>query len=192
MAFSSFKPASMQELEDQQTLALLKSGSLAAYETIFKKYYRRLCFQAALFLKDETEAEDLVLELFIDIWHKKIYRRIDRSLEAYLCQSVRNKCINRVRKNKIARSKEVKYMEYYRQIREPEWLDQHELDGRTPNINSYLLELPAQRQRAITLVYMEKKRYQEAAEEMGLSVNSVKTHLRLAITALKDKLRKFG
>lgn len=182
----------MQELEDQQTLALLKNGSLAAYETVFKKYYKKLCFQAVLFLKDETEAEDLVLELFVDIWHKKIYRRIDRSLEAYLCQSVRNKCINRVRKNKIARSKEVEYMEYHRQVRESEWLDQHELSGRTSNINSLLLELPAQRLRAIMLVYMEKKRYREAAEEMGLSVNSVKTHLRLAITALKHKLKKFG
>jgi len=192
MTFSSFKPASMHELEDQQTLALLKNGSLAAYETIFKKYYRRLCFQAVLFLKDETEAEDLVLELFMDIWHKKIYRRIDRSLEAYLCQSVRNKCINRVRKNKIARLNEVEYIEYHQKTREPEWQDQNEPANRAVNINTLLLELPAQRLRAITLVYMEKKRYREAAEEMGLSVNSVKTHLRLAITALRDKLKKFG
>ncbi|HRE51924.1 MAG TPA: sigma-70 family RNA polymerase sigma factor [Flavitalea sp.] len=182
----------MQELEDQQTLALLKNGSLAAYETVFKKYYKKLCFQAFLFLKDETEAEDLVLELFIDIWHKKIYRRIDKSLEAYLCQSVRNKCINRVRKNKITRCKEVEYLEYHQQTRGPEWQEQQELGSSATNLNTLLLELPTQRLRAITLVYMEKKRYREAAEEMGLSVNSVKTHLRLAITALKDKIKRFG
>jgi len=49
-------------------------------------------------------------------------------------------------------------------------------------------ELPTQRQRAFKLVHLDHKKYQEAADEMGVSINSVKTHLKLAVKILQQKL----
>ena len=181
----------MQEFDDNQLLTLFKNGSLEAYEVLFKKYYKLLCLQAVLFLKDEAEAEDLVVELFIEIWDKKIYRGIEKSLKAYLYRSVRNKCINKAKKNKIAKLKQEEYKEYSMKENESTWLEQRDLGASTPNINNVLLELPTQRLRAFTLVYLEQKKYQEAADEMGLSLNSLKTHLRLALLILRNKLKKF-
>lgn len=179
----------MDEFDDNQLLALLRNDSLEAYEILFKRYYKSLCLQAALLLTDASEAEDLVVELFIEIWDKKIYRKIEQSFKAYLYKSVRNKCINGVKKNKLSKQRQEKYRQYRQEDKEkePSWLEQRELAS---IINNVLLELPAQRLKAFTLVYLEKKRYQDAADEMGLSINSVKTHLKLALKVLRNKLGK--
>jgi RNA polymerase sigma-70 factor (ECF subfamily) len=178
----------MQDFDDNELLLLLKKGSLEAYEILFEKYYKLLCLQAAILLADEAEAEDLVQELFIEIWDKKIYRQVEQSLKAYLYRAVRNKCINEIRRNKLSRQKLEEYHEYRLKKKEPVLLEQKELAA---NIQSALQEFPSQRLKAFTLVYMENKRYREAADEMGVSINSVKTHLKLALQVLRDKLEIF-
>jgi RNA polymerase sigma-70 factor (family 1) len=179
----------MDEFDDNQLLALLRNDSLEAYEILFKRYYKMFCLQAALLLMDESEAEDLVIELFIEIWHKKIYRKIEQSFKAYLHRCVQNKCINGAKHIKLSKQKQEKYRQYRQEDKEATSpLEQRELAS---NINNILLELPAQRLKAFTLVYLEKKRYQEAADEMGLSINSVKTHLKLALKVLRNRLERF-
>jgi RNA polymerase sigma-70 factor (ECF subfamily) len=178
----------MQEFDDNDLLVLLKQGSLEAYEVLFKKYYKLLCLQAILILEDEAAAEDLVQELFVEVWDKKVYRQISQSLKAYLYRSVRNRCFNEIKKNKAVTRRLEDYREYRQKRIEPARLEQREL---TANIHNVLQELPSQRLRAFTLVYMENKKYQEAADEMGVSINSVKTHLKLALQVLRERLEVF-
>lgn len=177
----------MYDFDDKELLSLLRDGSLEAYGILFKKYYKMLCLYAAIILLDETEAEDLVIELFIEIWDKRKYRKIEQSFKAYLYKCVRNKCINKAKKINLSKQKKGEYQRYRKEDKEKVsfWLEQRELAS---NINNALLELPAQRLKAFLLVYVENKRYQDAAEEMGLSINSVKTHLKLALKVLRNKL----
>ena len=55
-------------------------------------------------------------------------------------------------------------------------------------VNAIMKDLPVQRSTAFSLVYLENKKYKEAADEMGISINSVKTHLKLAVKVLQQKL----
>lgn len=178
----------MVDFDDRELLALLKRGSLEAYEILFKKYYGLLCLQANILLKDEAEAEDLVQELFVEIWDKKIYKQIDHSLKAYLYCAVKNRCLNLIQKNKLIRERLKSYDETRSTKKDPGWIEQGEL---ATNIKTILNEFPPQRQKVFSLVYMENKRYQEAADEMGISINSVKTHLKLALKIFRVKLKKF-
>jgi DNA-directed RNA polymerase specialized sigma24 family protein len=52
-----------------------------------------------------------------------------------------------------------------------------------------LADLSMQRMQAFTLVHYENKKYKDAALEMGISINSLKTHLKLAIKTLKAGLK---
>jgi RNA polymerase sigma-70 factor (ECF subfamily) len=67
-------------------------------------------------------------------------------------------------------------------------------DDQEPLLKPYLLaalnELPAQRFKAFNLVHMEDKKYHEAAKEMGISVNSLKSHLKLAVKFLRMRLQR--
>lgn len=178
----------MLELDDNDLLFLFQNDPVKAYEILFKKYYKILCLQAVFFLRDESQAEDLVLELFTEIWDKKIYKKIGTSFKSYLYRAVRNKCINAAKKNKLSRVNLEKYMVSCSRKREGISIERKELEA---NINVALKEFPDQRLKAFTLVYLDNKKYQQAADEMGLSINSVKTHLKLALKTLREKLNGF-
>lgn len=174
--------------EDQILLNRLKDGDPLAYEAIFKKYYKVLSAKAYFMLEDEMEAEDLVQSLFVSIWQKTILHHINTSLNAYLMRAVHNQCIMSLRKRKVS---ERRLNEYGLSCTELIQEEEPEADNYEENLNLAFNELPLQRQKAFKLVYIEDKKYKEAAQEMGLSVNSIKTHLKLAVKALQKKLVNF-
>lgn len=177
-------------MEDQDQILLneLKKGHKTAYEQVFNKYYKALAIKAFLMLEDEMDAEDLVQNLFISMWQKSHYLSINSSLKAYLFRAVHNQCLMNLRKRKVDEQKLEIYT--FSLNKEDESADS-EVYEQQDQISLIFNELPTQRQKAFKLVYLEDKKYKEAANEMGVSVNSVKTHLKLAIKMLQKKLINF-
>ena len=172
----------MDKYQDTALLQAFIKGEKTAFETIFKRYYKQLRVEAFLLLKNQKDAEDLVQELFLDIWNKQLYRNVQHTIGAYLHMAIRNKCLNFLEKEKRAQKKVQAYNPSLATFPE-------EQDISLPYIfQSALNKLPAQRLKAFTLVYMEEKKYEEAAAEMGISINSIKSHLKLAIKSLKNHL----
>ncbi|NLR77267.1 RNA polymerase sigma factor [Chitinophaga eiseniae] len=180
---------------DEAILALLKTGNTGdAFEFIFKKYYRLMWTKAYLGTGDATDADDLVQSVLSSIWERALYHNINGSLKSYLLISVRNQ-VNDYHKVK---QRALKRIERYAELvdqdcvfesREPDpedrWRAQEQLHRQ---LHELLEELPTQRQRAFTLVYMQQKKYHEVADNMGISVNSLKTHLKIAVKTLRNKL----
>ena len=177
----------MTEPDYTRLLADLQSGHAAAFEQVFKLFYKPLRIQAFLIVKDEEEAEDQVQQLFLDLWNKKLYRNVQQSLKAYLHTAIRNRCFN--------------YLTRASQINKVwnEYAGRFDLTipagEKEPVLMPYLLkvlkELPAQRYTAFNLVHMEDKKYHEAAREMGISINSLKSHLKLAVKFLRIRLKDY-
>jgi RNA polymerase sigma-70 factor (family 1) len=174
------------EEEDQILLYELQLGDQNAHEQVFKKYYRALTLKAFLLLDDEMEAEDLVQNLFVDMWQKSHYQSVKSSLKAYLFRAVHNQCLMVLRKRKSTQ----RQLDVYTQSLDLGLEETSDLpdDVQHNQIQVVFNELPSQRQKAFKLVYLDNKKYQEAADEMGLSINSVKTHLKLAVKVLQKKL----
>ncbi|RZL17938.1 MAG: sigma-70 family RNA polymerase sigma factor [Pedobacter sp.] len=173
------------EDEDQILLCELKSGHKLAYERVFKKYYGALAIKAFVMLDNKMEAEDLVQNLFISMWEKSQFDNINTSLKSYLFRATHNQCLM------VIRSKKAAYLNIDRsddQLDDDSPLSESELRDNEDQINLAFNQLPPQRQKAFKLVYLDDKKYKEAAEIMGLSVNSLKTHLKLAIKMLQQKL----
>lgn len=166
-------------------LLQLKEGNIDAYEQLFKKYYKQLLMEAYFLLKDEMEAEDQVQSLFIEIWDRQLYLNINTSVKSYLHVSIRNRCLGVIKKEKTAQKRIDKYAYTLDEADEVNVVERRESDGRLATI---LSELPGKRSQAFSLVYLEDKKYKEAADEMGITINSVKTHLKLAVKALQQRL----
>lgn len=172
----------MDKYQDTALLQAFKKGDITAFEAAFKRYYKQLRMEAFLLLKNQKDAEDLVQELFLDIWNKQLYRNVQHTIGAYLHMAIRNKCLNYLEKEKRTQQKVLAYNPSF--TTPP---DEHDIC--LPHIfQSALNKLPAQRLKAFTLVYMEEKKYEEAAAEMGISINSIKSHLKLAVKSLKNQL----
>lgn len=176
-------------MTDQEQLQLLidfQAGKEAAFEQVFKLFYKPLRVKAFLILKNEEEAEDQVQQLFLDIWNKQLYRNVQQSLKAYLHTAIRNRCFNCLTKAVQEKKMFHEYTGHNALITSD--------DDNESLVQPYLLtainELPAQRFKAFTLVHMEDKKYHEAAREMGISINSLKSHLKLAVKFLQIRLQK--
>lgn len=179
----------MTDLDQALLLQNFKVGCEAAFEQVFKLHYKSLHMQAFLLLKDEEEAEDQVQQLFLDMWNKQMYRKVQHSIKAYLHAALRNRCINHLTRTQIKNRLHSEYagQQYLEQTSE----NNDEQKGENPS-STYLLdalgELPMQRYKAFSLVHLQDKKYGEAAKEMGISVNSLKTHVKLAVRFLRMRL----
>jgi len=172
--------------EDILIIERLKKGDISAFDILFEKYYKLLCVSAYFFLKDEQEAKDLVQTFFVDIWEKKLYLQFHDDAKAYLYRAIKNRCLNQLSKTKT-RDKNLKafadlqdeksaqpdelHPDYYGQMR-----------GKLDAMNG-------QKKLAIEMVYVKGKRYQEAADEMRITINSFKTHLKSGLKVLRFQLK---
>lgn len=172
---------------DEQLLQQLKAGQSKVYDIIFLKYYKLLCVNAYFYLHDEQEAKDLVQAFFVEIWEKKIYMRLNGDIKGYLYRSVQNRCLNYIKKKETIEKKQEVYSlteNTYPEVDEDIEVTYNKLDNA-------IGELPNQRKEALKLVYLQNKKYQEAAEIMGISINSLKTHLKIGLKNLREALNLF-
>lgn len=178
----------MENQEDIILLNRLKAGDMPAYELLYKKYYKLLSAEAYIMLEDAMEAEDQVQTLFVELWQKQLFNGIHGSVKAYLQRAIHNRCLKVIRKNKTVSRRFGSYMYVAApSLPEMEVMEEEEGTEREINMHSLLSELPLQRSEALHLVYIENKKYKEAAAHMGISINSVKTHLKLALRTLRSR-----
>ncbi|SFC67182.1 RNA polymerase sigma-70 factor, ECF subfamily [Parapedobacter composti] len=166
-----------------------RQADAEAYDAIFLKYYEMLCVNAYFYLKDAEEARELVQDFFVELFEKKRYADLEGDIKGYLYQSVKNRCLNRLRKmeNDKKRLEQLKLEAMYAQRSG----ERAQTEGVYNRLHEAFGQLSMQRKEALTLVYVQDKRYQEAAEKMGISVNSLKTHLKLGLKKLRQTLTNY-
>jgi RNA polymerase sigma-70 factor (family 1) len=166
-------------------LQLFKQGDASAFETVFRNYYRQLRTAAFLLLKDEQEAEDIVQQLFLELWNRELYKNVSTNLGAYLNRAIRNRCFNYLESKKRNAKAAENYLVEKQEITDTIPVQDEESPAILQNM---LQQFPQQRLAALNLVYVQEKSYKEAASNMGITVNSLKTHLKLGLKALRTSL----
>lgn len=176
----------MTASEDREILELLKQGEAAGFKALFDKYYKQLCMQASLLLPDEADAEDLVQDVFIKFWHERKFDVINESLGSYLSVSIRNAAFNNLKFKNRYNEKEKSYVG----LLDTSFLENHmELAEVAAAVNNALKELPPQCRQIFEAVYVDEKKYQEAADIFNVSINTVKTQLKRAFDKLRTSLK---
>jgi len=179
----------MNHSSDIELVQRLKEGDATAYDALFMKYHKLLCLNAYWFLRDEAEANDLVQSFFLDIWDKKLYLQFDGDVKGYLHQAIKNRCLTLLKKQKAEREKQAAFT----QLQEETCISNPEM---SPDYYKQVLtvinDMAIQKRSAIQMVYIQGKRYQEAADEMGISINSFKTHLKRGLKVLRHAITHKG
>lgn len=180
-----------KELQSKDILILemFQTDPQAAFRLMFDTYYMPLCLYAVQITDSFQTSEDIVQNLFITFWEKKHYKNIILNLRNYLFYSVRNNAYLNLKKNKFISLEELSQTE----IDESDcFCDEKELQEREKIIMEELEKLPQKELEVIKAIVLENKKYKEVAEELGISVNTVKTHLARAMKRLrKTKHLKF-
>ncbi len=173
--------------EDKIIFNEIKKGNKEVYEALFNEYYESLVHFAQSFLFDQQQCEDLVQELFIHIWEHARQFNINTSVKAYFYQAIRNKCLNHIKKLKLQDKNHSMYVDGFIQSGDDiEFFDVALIE----TIKASIDELPEQMRKIFTMKLLEGKKREEIADEMGVSVNTVKTHLLRAKSKLREKLKE--
>lgn len=154
------------------------------YKALFREYYLPLIHFANTFLNDREAAEDIVQEMFIQLWEKEPVFDHELNLRAYLYQSIRNKCLNYLRdtktrqyyEEKATKEKEELSLSCLHSIMQEEFYRQ---------LLTAIDKLPPQCKKICQLT-LEGKKPSEIAKEMNLAVETVKKQKKIALKRLQD------
>ncbi len=163
---------------------LLRSGRRKAYEAFFKKYYQDLFLWANSIVKDAEAAEDIVQDFFVDFWEKKRFKGVTTNLQSYIFRSVRNTCLNYIeREQKLLHD-----IEHLEEKEAPPKANANIIEN-SQLIYSAINELPERCREVFILCCVNGYTYNEAAEDLGVTINTVRTHMVRAFKFLREKLK---
>lgn len=170
--------------DNENLFERIKRNDPLAFEKVFRDNYKRLFLFAENFVCDSNVAEDIVQSIFVKLWDTKGPGSIS-NLEGYLYTSTKNACLTYLSHlQMVDRHKEklVEALVYSQNITIEE---DNELQKK---IKDAINKLPPQSQKIIYLKIYEGFKNEEIAEELNISVNTVRTHIFRGYKALKKHL----
>lgn len=155
-------------------------------ETVFKEYYSPLCYFASQYIQDDSITEDIVQDVFISLLEKKVTFQTELHLKNFLYLSVRNACLNALR-NKVSREKYIEFIT--REESSENFEDNLILTEVHKELAEAVEKLPPECRKVFDLSYFQGKDNETVAEELGLSVNTVKAQKARGKKILREGLK---
>jgi RNA polymerase sigma-70 factor (family 1) len=181
----------MENFDELELLTRLKKGDKEAYLFLYDRYNLSIYNWAIKLVKIPQLAEDIVQEVFLKIWQIKERLNPQQSFPAFIYRICRNKAFTILKKiaaDEKLRSKVMTQLAIYPENAENRvvWKQYEQL------FNSAVQQLPSQRQKVFKLCRQQGKTYEEVAEELGISRNTVKEHMVMAVKNIKEYFYQYG
>lgn len=185
------------EFSEQLVVEQLKQGNEEAYRYLYRNHYSMLCHVAREFVGDGFLAETLVGDVIFHIWEVREFLDIQISLRSYLVQAVRNRC-----KDYLSSKKERSEVTFSALADNEDIRERYIISEGTPlgsllereleyEIYRAIDELPEECRQVFRKSRFEGKKYEEISQETGISINTVKYHIKNALATLYGKLGKY-
>jgi RNA polymerase sigma-70 factor (ECF subfamily) len=174
-------------LADVELADLLKSDDTGAFTELYSRYKGLLYIYACKVTKDDDIAEDLVQELFINVWDKRKNINFTSSISSYLYTAVRYKFFDLVDKQKV-RADYIQAFQLF--LDKGEYLtDNYMLEKELSDaIEKEVSNLPSKMREVFLLSRKENLSNKEIAQRLEISEKTVKNQISTALKTLKTKL----
>ena len=174
-------------LSDIELVQLLKSNDEAAFNEVYSRFQGLLYVYACRIVKNDSEAEDIVQEVFMYLWDKRTSIEINSSLASWLYSAVRFKFFDRLDKKKV-RSDYQHSLQSFIDKGEyciDDYIREREL---ALLIEKGVAALPAKMQQIFELSRKADLSHKEIASQLNLSEKTVKNQVHNALRILKTRL----
>lgn len=159
-----------------------------AFHELFREFYSALVMYAMKYVAVQEEAEDIVQDVFVNVWEKKEEFLSYQSFRVYLYRSVRNACLNVTKhkqvEKKYAASKEMN----------PEIPEDGDYDWVKEEIYRELFkivdELPL-RCREVFLLSLDGHKNEEIAAQLHITLLTVKTQKKKALRYIRERMGEY-
>ena len=173
-------------------------NTIAEFERIYLSFYPRLKRFAREYVIREADAENIVQDVFLDLWERKVFVSSSVNLASYLFTTLKNKCIDFLRHRMVMQNAANKMQEEYElalqmKFQSLEALDEHifsTTDIETVIANA-IQSLPEKCRQIFVMNKIEGKKQKTIAEELDISIHTVESQMAIAYRKLKEILKDY-
>lgn len=183
--------ANYKTLSDLDLSTLVREGNRLAYTEIFNRYNSLLCIHAFKKFGNREQAKDMVQEVFAMLWNDRESLEPKSNLAGYLYTCVHRRLLNWINHKKI----ESKYIQSLQGLLDSDM-------GTTDNlvrekqlseiIKREIDSLPERMRQVFMMSRYQQLSHKEIAEELGISEESVRSHVKGALKTLRVRLGLFS
>lgn len=175
---------------DLELTIKLKEGNHYAYTEIYNRFKLPLYSFLWKRLGDKDEVLDILHEVFLTIWEKRAEINYNSSLSGYLFSAVRNKLLDRIAHEKVKQRYIDSFYDFINNTHIPadHLVRSNELSY---YIEKEIIKLPPKTREVFELSRKSNLSRKEIADKLGISENTVKSHMHQALKILKLKLGSF-
>jgi RNA polymerase sigma-70 factor, ECF subfamily len=185
---------------DAALMLRVKRGDMAAFTQLVETYKQPVINLAYRTLRDETEAEDLAQNVFVQVFKSAPRYQVTAKFSTWLFTIARNLCLNEIRRRSRhpAESLDTPHPEFQdqplHQFEEhktpspPDQLLRRELEHK---VAEAIAELPENQRTALLLCREEELSYEDIAEVLGCSLSATKSLIHRGRETLKQKLKPY-
>lgn len=175
---------------NKELLILMKEGDMHAFDAIYQKYSKRVYGFVLKYLKQKSDAEEIVQEVFIKIWEARAEINLFSSFESFLFTIAHNTAISLLRK----RLSERKYLHHIKAIQElegeVELIDEFDYAELNDNVRKLINQLTLRQKEVFMLSRDDGLSHEKIAIRLGISVNTVKNHITASLSYLRARMVK--
>ena len=163
------------------------------YKLLFRKYYANLLFYATRIVGEE-EAEDVVQDVFVELWRRKDTVTVGEYIQAFLYRAVYTRALNVLKHKDVKDSYEAVMTEIHRKRIEFYQPDSNDVVKRIEDrelrkeLFGAINELPDKCRTVFKLSYLHDMKNKDIAETMGISMRTVEAHMYKALRFLRERL----
>lgn len=177
-------------LKEQQQLRKIRKGDLDSFEKLFHRFYPGLCNYAVSLVRKEEIAEEVVQDVFYNVWKNRESLRIQRTWQGYLFRAVYNNSMMYLRKARREFLMDDGVMlENESDTPDPSQLLQ--LSEVTEVVSRTLEDMPERTREIFLMNRQEGLKYREIAERLSISIKTVEANMGKALKALRVSLQKY-
>ena len=181
----------METSNEIELIKRLQKSDSEAFLALYDRYHVIVYNWSLKIVKVPTHAEDIVQDVFLKIWQIRDRLNPHQSFPAFIYRICRNKAFTLIKKITTDERLQIQIMHQLKNVVESTenstlW---HEYEMLLSNAVG---KLPKQRQKVFKLCRQEGKSYEEVANELGISRNTVKEHMVMAVKNIKEYFYQYG
>ena len=172
---------------EEPFLSSISPDESEAFDSLFESHYARLCNYAYTMVNSFDVAEDLVQDVFVNIWTRRKKIVIQSTINAYLYKCVYNACLDHQKKNRLQHIF-AKFKQDGDILSLHDSIQDFELPER---VDRAIEELPVQCRKIFKMSRQKGFKYHEIAKALNISENTVDTQIRRALKRLREQLKDY-
>lgn len=177
----------LESLTDSELIALFKSDQEQAFKEIYDRYWLRLLQTAYRKTDNREAAEEMVQDLFINLWQRRSDLQINRSLESYLLTAVKYRVINFIHRQVVIRQQEkMRPLQVLRGNDTEEQIHYRELNEQ---LSKAIHKLPAKSRAIFEMSRYENYSNKHIAGKLRISEKAVEYHITRSLKLLRSYLK---